>query len=186
MNIVKKPTSNFGERNGYKPEIVVVHISDGTLASMDSWFAAKSSLASTHYSVALNGTISQYVTEDKAAWSNGRFGNPTFKLNKGLGINPNQYTISVENEGKDLAKGTPEQFRELCGLIADICSRNNIPVDRTHIIGHYEIDSVNRPYCPSPDHSIMDKIVSSIDPLVPLVIPRSKVQLMTNFINSLK
>ena len=36
-------------------------------------------------------------------------------------------------------------------------------MDRDHIIGHFEIDAVNRPYCPSPDHSIMDKIVGLLD-----------------------
>lgn len=190
INVIKKPSNNFGERNGYKPEIVVIHISTGTLASMDSWFAAKASLASAHYSVARDGTISQYVDESKAAWANGRMGNPSFKLFKGIAINPNQYTISIENEGQDLSNGTPDQFNALSALLIDICGRNNIPIDRDHIIGHYEIDSINRPFCPSPDHSIMDKIVSRIhgpapEEMIPVMVPKSKLELVTNFINSL-
>lgn len=158
MEIIKNICKNWSERDGYKPEVIVVHISAGSLTSMTDWFNTPNSQASAHYGIGKDGTILQYVEEDKKAWSCGRVNNPSFKLYK-PGINPNLYTINIENEGMDLDKAPLEQMRKLCELIKDIAKRWGIPCDRDHIIGHFQIDAINRPYCPSPDHSIMDEIV---------------------------
>lgn len=158
INIIKKQCNNFYERKGFKPEIIVVHISAGSLSSMDSWFANPLSNASAHYGIGRDGvTIHQYVEEDKAAWANGAVSNPTFKLYK-PNVNPNLYSISIENEGQDLMLAPAEQLNLLCELIKDICKRHNIPMDRDHIIGHYEINALNRPNCPSSTHAIIDII----------------------------
>lgn len=161
MNIIKKLCPNFGSRENYKPEIIVVHISTDTLASMTSWFNTPKSQASAHYGVGKDGTILQYVEEKDKAWANGRVNNPSFKLYK-PNINPNLYTISIENEGKDLSLAPNLQIETLCELIKDISQRWNIPLDREHIIGHFQIDNKNRNNCPSPDHSIIDKIVAKL------------------------
>jgi len=187
LKITKKVCPNFEDRMGYKPEIIVIHISAGTIAGMDSWFASPSSQVSAHYGVGIDGTYSQYVDETKAAWANGRVKNPSFKLYK-PNVNPNLYTISIENEGMDLSKAINIQLQALYSLIKDIASRNNIPLDRDHIIGHFEIDAVNKPFCPSPDHTIMDRIVTALnaDPLVCVMCPQSKVDAVKNFISNLK
>jgi N-acetyl-anhydromuramyl-L-alanine amidase AmpD len=159
MNIKKNLVANFSSREGYKPELIVVHISAGSLTSMTNWFSTPGSQASAHYGVGKDGSILQYVEESNKAWHAGRVNNPSFKLYK-PGINPNLYTIGIENEGQDLANATVEQMRSLCELIKDVAKRNNIPLDRDHIIGHFQIDAINRPYCPSKDHSVMDEIVT--------------------------
>ncbi len=158
VNITKKICSNWGERNGYKPEIIVIHISTGSLASMTSWFQNPASQVSAHYGVGKDGTVLQYVEESKASWANGRVLNPTFKLLK-PNVNPNQYTISIENEGDNLLYAPEKQLDTLAALIKEIATRYNIPIDRDHIIGHYQVDGVNKPYCPSSTHSVVDKIV---------------------------
>ncbi len=158
IEIIKKPVKNFSEREGHKPEIIVVHISDGSLPSMTSWFSTPVSQASAHYAVGKDGSILQYVEEDKKAWHSGRVNNPTFKLYK-KGLNPNLYTIGIENEGYDLSLAPEKQLNSLSKLIKDVATRWNIPIDRDHIIGHYQVDGINRVNCPSPDHSILDKIV---------------------------
>ena len=108
-----------------------------------------------------DGSILQYVLEEKKAWTQGNVRNPSAKVVlERKGINPNLYCISIENEGQDLKNHTLEQFRSLIELIKDIAKRHNIVMDRQHILGHFEIDSVNRPYCPSTDHSILDEIVT--------------------------
>lgn len=186
INITKKQTNNWSERQGYIPEIVVVHISAGSLTSMDNWFATPGSQASAHYGVGKDGkTVNQYVDESKMAWANGRVNNPSFTLYK-PGVNPNLYTISIENEGQDLAQAPEAQLSLLCELITDICKRHKIPMNRDHIIGHFQIDSLNRPYCPSPDHSVMDKIVSRLETteqMVPVMCPISKVEIIKQIIN---
>jgi N-acetyl-anhydromuramyl-L-alanine amidase AmpD len=190
INPIKKNCTNWSERQGYKPEIIVVHISAGSLTSMDNWFSTPNSQASAHYGVSKDGlTLYQYVDESKMAWANGRVNSPSFSLYK-PGVNPNLYTISIENEGYDLIYASSAQLDLLCELIRDICKRHSIPMDRDHIIGHFQIDSVNRPYCPSPDHSIMDKIVARLktdtEEMVSLMCPKSRVEVIKSIINLIK
>lgn len=185
INAIKKPCIHWSSRGDYAPEIIVVHISTGSLGSMDSWFGSPGSLVSAHYGVGKDGSIHQYVAEDSAAWHAGRVSNPTFKLYK-KGINPNLYTIGIENEGLDLSNATPLQLAKLMAIIKDIASRWNIPIDRDHIIGHYQVFA-EKPFCPSPDHTLLDKIVSKMLPeeRVCVMCPKSKVDIINNFLNSL-
>lgn len=187
LNITKIPCRNCGDRGFFKPEIIVVHISTGTMASMDSWFAQPVSQASAHYAVGKDGTtVHQYVEEGLAAWANGRVINPSFKLYK-WGINPNKYTISIENEGTDLSIAPDVQINLLLELIRDVARRWSIPLDRDHIIGHYQVDAVNRPFCPSPDHAVMDRLVARLqtEEMVSVQVPKSKEQQVRNFIRSI-
>lgn len=188
INIIQKFSPNWSERDGFKPELIVLHISAGSLTSMDSWFSTPGSQASAHYGVAIDGLkVCQYVDESKMAWANGRVNNPTFSLFKPY-INPNKYTISIENEGQDLAKAPETQFITLIALIKEIAARWNIPLDREHVIGHFQVDAVNRPYCPSPDHGVIDRIVARLVPeeLVCIKVPKSKLEVITKFLNNIK
>lgn len=45
-------------------------------------------------------------------------------------------------------------------LIRDVCQRWNIPIDRDHIIGHYQIDGIRRPNCPAYNKAIIDELIS--------------------------
>ena len=48
-------------------------------------------------------------------------------------------TKSEYNAIDDSLKGfTPEQYASLKLLVEDICQRNDIPMDREHVIGHQE------------------------------------------------
>lgn len=154
-----KSSPNFNKgRNGYKPELIVIHVMAGSLAGTDSWFANPKSQVSTHYGIGLQGQVHQYVLEEDTAWGNGRVSNPTYSLYK-PNVNPNLYTISIEHEGQDLSKGTPEMIEASAKLVREIATRNNIPLDRDHVIGHYQIYSL-KPNCPSTDKSIIDTIIA--------------------------
>ncbi len=67
----------------------------------------------------------------------------------------------------------------LAGLIRVMAGRWGIPLDREHIIGHFEVNSVGKPNCPSADHGIMDRIVSFVkgDPVVQL---KAEIQTILN------
>jgi N-acetyl-anhydromuramyl-L-alanine amidase AmpD len=185
MEIQNNLVKNFSERIGYKADVIVVHISAGSLTSMTSWFSTPNSQASAHYGVGKNGTILRYVQEEKKAWTQGNVNKPTSEIVlERKGINPNNYCISIECEEQDLFNGTDEQINSLCTLIKDIAYRNNIPLDRKHILGHFEIDSKNRNYCPSKDHSIIEKIVNMCnqDELVNIQVPKSKLARITDFL----
>jgi len=162
MNKIWKGSPNFtkGKR---KSEIVVVHIMADSLAGTDAWFANPKSQVSSHYGVGTNGEIHQYVKEEDTAWANGRVSNPTSSIVKQKGGNPNAYSISIENEGTDLSQASKVHLETLRELIDDICTRNGIPKDREHIIGHNEIYSI-KTNCPSPNKSIIDTLISDMKP----------------------
>lgn len=188
--IIQKPSPNKGLRGNYKPELIVIHIMAGSLSGTDNWFSSTVSQVSAHYGIGLTGEIHQYVQESEVAWANGRVNNPTAKLLK-PGINPNLYTISIENEGFDLSKNPEVQLDTCANLVKEICGRYNIPIDRDHIIGHYEIFSL-KPNCPATDKSVIDKIILKAKPqskpqeeFVCIPIKKSFVDIVLNFIKTL-
>lgn len=160
MEIIKKKTPNFtvGRANGSKPELIVIHIMDGTLKGTDSWFADKTSNVSSHYGIGQTGEVHQYVEEKDTAYHAGVVENPSFKLYKN-GINPNLYTIGIEHEGNATSTWSEKMKISSAELIQDICGRWNIPIDRDHIIGHYQIRS-SKPNCPAKDKSIIDELIT--------------------------
>jgi len=159
MNIIQKKSPNFWiGRKGYRPEAVVVHIMDGTLVGTDSWFANTTSQVSAHYGIGKNGEVHQYVQESDAAWHAGRVDAPTWKLIK-PNINPNLYTIGIEHEGKPDDVWTDAMKQSSAALIREICQRWQIPIDRDHIVGHFEIFS-KKPNCPATDKRILNDLVT--------------------------
>lgn len=165
MNIIQKPSPNFAPgRGGFKPELVVIHIMDGTLSGTDSWFASPISQVSAHYGIGDKGEIHQYVKEEDTAWHAGVEMNPTFKLRK-PGVNANKYTIGIEHEGKADTTWSVEMMKASAALIREICTRWNIPMDRDHIIGHYEICTPRRANCPAVNKWIIDRLIALAKPL---------------------
>lgn len=151
MNITSIPSPNFTSgRKIYKPEAVVIHIMEGSLAGTDSWFKSPASNVSAHYGIGKTGEVHQYVKETDTAWHAGRVNNPSWQLIKPGGnghfINPNYYTIGIEHEGNESSDWTEDMYNSSSEMIKSICSRWNIPIDRNHIIGHHEIYSLKT--CP--------------------------------------
>lgn len=160
--IIQKQSPNFGSRKGYKPELIVIHIMDGSLLGTDEWFADPASQVSSHYGIGLKGEIHQYVQDVDEAWTEGNVRKPSAKLLK-PSINPNLYCLSIEHEGHDLSKAPLDQLNASIGLITHLAVFYNIPIDRDHIIGHNEIDSVVKSNCPTPDKTFLDKLVGIIN-----------------------
>ena len=159
MNIIQKKSPNFWSgRKGYRPEAVVIHTMDGTLVGTDSWFANTTSQVSAHYGIGKNGEVHQYVQESDAAWHAGRVDAPVWKPIKS-NINPNLYTIGIEHEGKPDDVWTDAMKQSSATLIREICQRWQIPIDRDHVIGHFEIFS-KKPNCPATNKQILDELVA--------------------------
>jgi len=148
MVVTKRLVKNFMKgRKGYKPIGIVIHISEGTMPGTYAWFNNPDSKASSHYMVGKNGTIWQFVEEENTAWTNGPVNKPSWKLLK-PGVSPNLYTVTIEHEGKTGEAWTSKMYEADTYLVNNICKKWGIPKDRNHIIGHYEIDSVNKRRCP--------------------------------------
>lgn len=133
-------------RQGYRPEAVVIHIIEGTLAAADSWFQAPESEVSAHYGIGRTGDVHQYVGEADTAFHAGRVWKSNWRGLK-TEVNPNLYTIGIEHEGKGASEWPDAMYQSSAKLIAEVCTRWSIPIDREHVIGHREI--YGRKTCPN-------------------------------------
>ena len=163
IKFVGNSKTNKSSRRGCIPQIIVNHISEGSMSSMISWFTSPNNTGSSaHFGVSKKGEIYQFVKIEDCAWANGLTSgieNATAELvrQKGKDINPNWYSVSIEHEGvyKE-TKGalTPEQLeatkilhRYIIEYVKQKYGHTIQPSSKT-IIGHYEIDKKQRPNCP--------------------------------------
>ena len=163
----KRPiTSNNYDvgRSGQKVKAVVMHIAAGSLAGIFHTFNDPNRLASAHFAIGKDGTIEQYVSIDDTAYAvgmrykDGNWYNPRSVLSKptwmGLQppLNPNLYTISVEHEGQPEDQWTQPMYDSNNRLLHWIAMQIDLTyVVHQTLIGHYEIDPVDRPNCPGPN-----------------------------------
>ena len=120
MNIIRKPCApkNFmhGRPGGLRPAAIVIHISEGTLASADAWFNNDAALVSAHYIVGRSGELHQYVSEEDTAYHAGSPVDPTWRLLRPH-VNPNFYTIGIEHEGRAQDQWTDAQYATSAELV---------------------------------------------------------------------
>ncbi|TDH59198.1 N-acetylmuramoyl-L-alanine amidase [Dankookia rubra] len=151
--------SNFraGRPPGFKPEAIVIHIMDGTLAGTDSWFNNPAAQVSAHYGVGVAGQVHQYVNETDTAFHAGKVIKPSWQGLK-QGVNPNFYTIGIEHEGRGDAAypwGAPQLDASLA-LVAEVARRWGIPLDDQHIVSHHQIRA-DKP-CPGRNFDLADYV----------------------------
>lgn len=145
--ILQKPVITFSDRGEYRPEIVVLHLGEGSANTIYQTFLTEEK--SSHYLVCRNREIWQFVPEDKSAWTQGIKKNPTAKkILEKPDVNPNKFAISIENEGWSWSFIPETQYEDNADLVLQICEKWKIPLDRTHIIAHHEIRNDKR--CPLP------------------------------------
>jgi len=116
----------------YPVDMIVIHDIEGSYASAITAFQDPKRLGSAHYVISYHGAVTQMVAEKDIAWHAGNW-------------DYNTRSIGIEHEGyaaKNLYT-TPE-YRTSAELAGSICSRWGVPMDRAHIIGHYQV--------PDPDH----------------------------------
>ena len=148
-----KPSSNFtAGRKGNKIIAIVDHITAGLMPGCLSWMCNPGAKASAHYLVTRQGKIYQLVKDAYTAWHAGAVNRPNWALYSGG--NPNHVTIGIEHEGYREQSGdgnlTEAQYQASLWLHKQLINKYNLPIDDNHILGHYRIDSVNRPNCPGP------------------------------------
>lgn len=155
------PFGEFSRERKQKPEFVMVHFTSAVVLSRDDPYNMDTIRSifvdykvSVHYIIDRDGRILCYIPENLVAYHAG-YG--TWKEEK-YTDNLNNYSIGIElaaiGSQRDMAqylteaefqKLSPEligytdaQYTALKSLIEDICVRNDIPMDRQHIIGHEE------------------------------------------------
>ena len=199
MNIVKRmsPNRTVG-RQGWQPDMVVCHITEGAFDGTVSWITNPASQVSYHFVVAQDGRIVQAVDIANMAWANGTTTNgdnrdirhSPLQAVRDRRVNANLYTISIGFEGR-LAQTngalTPAQLEVGVWLIAhireEISRLYNIsgvafPFERSHIVGHHEITPRTRPSCPGPQfpfdellRQLNDNSAAPLEPEAPSLPP---------------
>lgn len=150
MEIEWAASPNYSKkRNGRKIVAIVNHITAGTFPGCLAWMRNPQAKASAHYLVTRQGKIYQMVRDEDTSWHAGMVNKPNWSLYDGS--NPNYYTIGIEHENLSGGLLTDAQYKATLWLHQQLIARYNIPVDKDHIIGHYRVDSVNRPNCPGPN-----------------------------------
>lgn len=101
-----------------------------------------------------------------APWTNGDMQVPDVSnlriatlVNEGLNANFRSL-VTIENTGTYGYEITPEQEDTNAAIIAYYHAKAGLPISRDTVIGHYQINSINRPHCPGTDKAVIDRIVS--------------------------
>ncbi len=116
-------------------DMVIIHTVQGSYGGCASWFQNCSAGASAHYVVrSSDGAVTQMVSEADVAWHAGNW-------------DVNLRSVGIEHEGyiSECSYYTDELYAGSAALTRDIASRQGVPLDRSHIIGHDEV--------PDPDGS---------------------------------
>ena len=159
------PVEKFSYAREASPQFVMIHFTSNVMANREDPYNMDDLRAifvdyevSTHYIISRDGTVYCYIPEDRVAWHAGKGewgGNPAFtnKMNyHSIGIelaaigsqsDMEIYLTKAEYNALDesLIGFTDAQYDALALLVADICSRYDIPLDREHVIGHDEYAS---------------------------------------------
>ncbi|MFI7278385.1 N-acetylmuramoyl-L-alanine amidase [Streptomyces sp. NPDC049879] len=138
------PASSANYRRASRPrdytvDRVVIHMPEATYDITLRVFQDSSHGAAAHYVVRSgDGHVAQMVRELDVAY---QAGNREF----------NERSVGIEHEGwaDDPSYLTDTMYESSARLVAGICARYGIPVDRQHIVGHNEVPDVVR-ICPGP------------------------------------
>ena len=135
---IKSP--NYSSREENKVLACVVHVADGSREAVRQTFLNPASKVSSHYLVCQNGDVIQFVSEDMAAWANGLKVRPTAKVVlDNPSINPNFFTVSIENEGWGNKDISDLMYQKNAELVKEICLRHGLSIDSDTVIGHRQI-----------------------------------------------
>ena len=169
------PINHTKSRFGYSPMAVVLHIAQGTYQGTIDWFKNPVAKVSSHFVIARDGRIAQCVKLEHMAWTNGwdyrkpirtaynpNFDNPLIMGWFQAHVNPNWATITIEHEGYHHEDLTDPQLVASARLTRWLCNRFNIPPDETHILGHYELDSVNKSNCPGMTRAEWQRYITAV------------------------
>lgn len=165
MEIINYPSPNYFVGHGLRIQAIVLH---GTAGSAESALQELTdrkpnnpdAAVSANYLITLRGTIYRLVPwwTGARAWANGIINRPDRNINWLMacvrnGINPNYCTISIEHEASNQAMLTKQpmpaaQLAASLQLTRKLLSDAGLQPSIQTVIGHCQIDSVNKANCP--------------------------------------
>ena len=131
--VAAAPDAIRTRRSGSKVDRIVIHTMQGSLAGTVAWFSkpGRAVPSSAHYCVGHDGEIVQMVPDDRKALHAGSHTQAGW----------NDRSLGIEHAGW-VDDGTPPAEAQLVAsakVVAVLCRKFSIPVDRQHIIGHSEV-----------------------------------------------
>jgi N-acetyl-anhydromuramyl-L-alanine amidase AmpD len=113
---------------------VIIHVSEGSFLGTVSWLRDPKAHSSANFVVGRDGKVQELVPLHDIAWHSGNWAY-------------NLRSVGIENVGftDDPAGFTLPEYRATARLAAVIARRSLIPIDRRHIIGHYQVPDPNDP-----------------------------------------
>ncbi len=114
--------------------LVVIHVTESSAIGAITWFRNPKAQASANYVVGKSGGITEMVPDSDIAWQAGNWA-------------INRESIGVEHEGYTYVPNsfTDAEYRASAQLVASEMRHYVLPIDRRHIIGHYEVPDPNHP-----------------------------------------
>lgn len=153
-------TQEYFKVRAMKPVGIVDHVTAG--ADSRDWLQHADNQSSVHFLIRVEngkGVVYQFMPVEWGAWANGRYSNPDTTPGMPLwvktlirqGTNINHATVSIEHEkpvpfNNDMPQAMLDATIALHKWLA--ATVPSIQTDREHIIGHYQIDNVQRAFCP--------------------------------------
>jgi N-acetyl-anhydromuramyl-L-alanine amidase AmpD len=129
-------TTNYtqAERQPDGIRFIIIHVSEGSFLGTVSWLRDPHAHSSANFVVSRAGQVQELVPLHDIAWHAGNWAY-------------NVRSVGIENEGyTDSPAGFPlAEYRATARLTAVIARRSLIPIDRRHIIGHYQVPDPNDP-----------------------------------------
>ena len=121
---------NYASRRNTPVDLVVIHTTEAPYHSACVWFADPRAKASAHYVVSRAGLVAQCVPEAMEAFHAGN-----------AAVNRRSIGVELEawcDDAATLVAGST-LLETAAALVAGICGRHGIPIDREHVVGHSEV-----------------------------------------------
>lgn len=111
--LVWRPSPNFSSRNGVRPDLVVVHTTEGTYAGAVAWFEQKQSAVSAHFVAKKDGSeVTQMVDLADKAWHV---------------MNYNSRSVGLELEGVEAQGLSADEWRVAARIVAYLLHHLGLP-----------------------------------------------------------
>jgi N-acetyl-anhydromuramyl-L-alanine amidase AmpD len=134
-------SSNFHTVSGTRTiNRIVIHITDGQpkLSGTVSWFKNPTAKVSAHYVVGQDGEVVQMVRHNDVAWHASSANGDSIGIEH-VARSPHEWDKKLGHADPGMMP-TDQQYCASAALVNWLCNQFNLPMDRTHVLGHSEAD----------------------------------------------
>jgi N-acetyl-anhydromuramyl-L-alanine amidase AmpD len=134
-------TANYKSLTGTRTiNRIVIHITDGQpkLNGTVAWFQNPAARVSAHYIVGQDGEVVQMVKHNDIAWHASSANGDSIGIEH-VARSPHEWDKKLGHTDPGMMP-TEKQYCASAALVNWLCNQFNLPMDRTHVLGHSEAD----------------------------------------------